>query len=294
MSKFSQTIMAVHAHPDDECIAGGASLIKYQAEGIQTVLVTCTNGEEGEIHDPNLDPEEAKPRLGEIRLEELRRSVAIMNIGALELLGYRDSGMVGSPANEHPECFHKADRQEAIGKLVKLVRKYRPQVMITYNSFGGYGHPDHIMAHKITVAAFDYATDTRRYPEAEFGEAWQPSKLYTTAFTRSSWLQLWEILKKDGREWPFQREGAPKIDENNPPEFGSPDNEITTIIDVGDYWLTARKAMAEHRTQIDYNSPWMKMRDEFGTLLGSTDAFILFKSTIPAQRPEYDLFAGLR
>jgi mycothiol conjugate amidase Mca len=294
MYKSHLSIMAVHAHPDDECLSGGSSLVKYQNEGVETILVTCTNGEEGEIHDPELDPEKAKPRLGEIRIEELKRSAAIMNITHLELLGYRDSGMVNTSSNEHPDCFHKADKREATGRLVRLVRKYRPHVMFTYNSFGGYGHPDHIKAHKISAAAFDFAADILRYPANEYGKPWQPTKLYTVAYARSQWLAVWAKLLEMGREWPFQREGAPQVDENNPPEFGSPDNEITTIIDVGAYWQISSKALLEHRTQIDPKSAWMQLREEFGSILGNTDSFILFKSIIAAQRPEYDLFAGLR
>src|SRR5690242_1809499 len=179
MADNQLTLMAVHAHPDDEATSGGASLVRYQAEGVRTILVTCTDGAEGEIHDPDLDPEEAKPRLPQIRAEELARAVKVMNISEAINLGYRDSGMVGTPANEDPNSFHQADMREAVGRLVKLVRQYRPQVMFTYNSFGGYGHPDHIKAHKIAIAAFDYAANIRRYPEAEFGPAWQPLKLYT-------------------------------------------------------------------------------------------------------------------
>jgi len=294
MSASKLTLMAVHAHPDDEATSGGGALMRYQAEGVQTVLVTCTNGEEGEIHDPDLVEEEARPRLGQIRQEELRRATEIMKISAAELLNYRDSGMVGTPPNENPESFHKADMREATGKLVKLVRKYQPQVMFTYNSFGGYGHPDHIKAHKISIAAFDDAANTRKYPEAEFGPAWQPSKLYTTAWGRGSWLKVWELLVEQGRPWPFQREGMPTVDENNPPEFGSPDNEITTQIDVSDYFKELRRALFEHRTQIDPNHPWVKTREEFAPILSGNESFILFKSTIPAQRPEDDLFAGLR
>jgi mycothiol conjugate amidase Mca len=288
------TMMAVHAHPDDEATSGGSSMMKYQAEGVRTILVTCTNGEEGEIHDPDLVPEEAKARLGEIRIGELQRAVEKMKIDHLELLGYRDSGMAGTPENEHPENFHMADMHEATGRLVKLVRQYRPQVLLTYNSFGGYGHPDHIKAHKITIAAFDYAANTRKYPEAEFGAPFQPSKLYTVAFARSSWQRAWEMLMEQGREWPFQREGMPKVDKDNPPEFGSPDNEITTIIEVAPFHRTVREALYLHRTQINMESPWVKMREEFTDVTSSREFFILFKSTVPAQRPEYDLFAGIR
>src|SRR5918997_5464174 len=135
------TLMVIHAHPDDEVIGTGGIFARYAAEGVRTVLVTCTLGEEGEIVVPELDTPENHARLAEIRREELNESVKILSIGDLEILPYRDSGMVGRPSNEHPECFNQADRHEATGRLVSLVRKYRPQVLITYNEHGGYGHP---------------------------------------------------------------------------------------------------------------------------------------------------------
>lgn len=298
------TLMAVHAHPDDEGTSGGGSLVRYSAEGVQTVLVTCTDGVEGEIHDPDLDPEEARPRLGQIRAEELARAVKIMKLSAAHNLGYRDSGMAGTPANEHPESFHKADMKEAVGRLVKLIRQYRPQVLYTYNSFGGYGHPDHIKAHQITAAAFDQAANTVRYPEAEFGPAWQPSKMYTTAWSSRAWLGVWEAMRAAGEPWPFDRpqqeesqeqsEALPAPIPEEPPEFGSPDNELTTFIDVRDYYLTAQEALLAHRTQIDLENPFWKLMHKYAELISGQEYFILFKSTIPAQRPEYDLFAGIR
>ncbi len=298
------TLMAVHAHPDDEATSGGASLVRYRAEGVQTIVVTCTDGAEGEIHDPDLDPEEAKPRLAQIRAVEMARAAKVLNLSAALNLGYRDSGMAGTSANEDPASFNKADMREAVGRLVKLVRQYRPQVLLTYNSFGGYGHPDHIMAHKITVAAFDHATNIVRYPEDEFGPAWQPTKLYTTAWSRSSWTAMWKAMQEAGDPWPFgrpQREEpqeqdapAPAPVQEEPPEFGSPDNEITTIIDVRDYYRTARAALMEHRTQINPDSPFMKIMQKYGDIIAGEEFFILFKSTVPAQRPDYDLFSGIR
>ncbi len=293
MSDTQLTIMAVHAHPDDETTSGGASLVRYQAEGVQTVLVTCTDGVEGEIHDPALTEEEARPRLAEIRTEELARAVKMMNISALIQLGYRDSGMAGTPANENPASFHQADMREATGRLVKFVRQYRPQVIFSYNAFGGYGHPDHIKAHKIASAAFDYAANIIRYPEAEFGPAFQPSKMYTYAWSQRSFMKMWEAMQADGQPWPF---GPPPTEgtQPEPPDFGTPDSEITTFIDVRDYYKIARQALMEHRTQINPESPFTKMQQKYGDIGAGQDAFILFKSVVPAQRPEYDLFDGIR
>lgn len=183
-------MMAVHAHPDDECFAGGI-FGRYADEGARTVLVTCTLGEEGEIVDPTMDAEAVRPRLAEVRLGELRCSVAALGIERLHVLGYRDSGMVGTPANAHPLAFTNTDFDAAATRLVALVRAERPQVLVTYDEQGGYGHPDHIMAHRIAMGAFEGAGDPVRFPVAP-GEAapWQPSKLYYIACSRERILAL--------------------------------------------------------------------------------------------------------
>jgi LmbE family N-acetylglucosaminyl deacetylase len=239
--------------------------------------------------------------MAEIRRGEMERAAQILNLSAHEWLGYRDSGMAGTPANENPASFNKADLFVATGQLVKLVRKYRPQVMVTYNSFGGYGHPDHINAHKIASAAFEYATDLERYPEPEFGLPWEPTKLYTVAFSRANWQKVWHTIKQNGEEWPFQppKPTTPTENEGKPqpefaPEMGTPTSELTTFIDVQDYWEVARDALLTHRTQINLDSPFTKVRAKYAELLQGTDYYILFKSRIAAQRPETDLFAGIR
>ncbi|HYF64775.1 MAG TPA: PIG-L family deacetylase, partial [Herpetosiphonaceae bacterium] len=190
MTEQPLTIMLVHAHPDDEVISTGGIALKYQEQGARVVLVTCTRGEEGEIVDPELNTPENKARLAEIRDVELAEALKVLKISDFHQLGYRDSGMINTPANEHPESFNKADLAAATGRLVELVRRYRPQVLISYNEEGGYGHPDHIAAHKITVAAFHAAGDPEQYPEA--GEPWAPAKLYYTAWRRSIWRTAWE------------------------------------------------------------------------------------------------------
>ncbi len=299
MSENLFTLMSIQAHPDDETTSGGGSMVKYRAEGVQTVLVTCTDGQEGEIHDPDLEENEARPRLAQIRSEELARANKIMNISTTVQLGYADSGMAGTPANENPASFHKANLKEAAGRLVKIIRQYRPQVIFTYNSNGGYGHPDHIMAHKISIEAFDQAANTRRYPETEFGPAWQPLKLYTTAWSRDNFRRMWEVILANGEDWPFRppvKEGETPVPlaEQEPPDFGSPDNEITTIIDVKDYYKVAQAALLEHRTQVSPENPFFNMMRKYGHIVNGGEYFILLKSIIPAERPEFDPFAGIR
>ncbi|MCC7104163.1 MAG: PIG-L family deacetylase, partial [Chloroflexi bacterium] len=192
------TIMTVHAHPDDEAIGTGGLLARSADEGIRTVLVTCTGGEVGEIAHPSLATPET---LAEVRERELRAACEILGITDLHLLGYRDSGMAGTADNEHPASFHRADLEQATGRLVALVRQLRPQVMVTYDENGFYGHPDHIKTNRIAVAAFHAAGDRARYPA--LGEPWRPSKLYYTAVPRSRLRELPRRLRELGIEGPF-------------------------------------------------------------------------------------------
>src|SRR5215470_18391274 len=215
------TLMAVHAHPDDEAISTGGVLARYAEEGLRTVLVTCTGGEVGEISDSMLATPET---LAEVRRKELERACEILRVGRLHLLGYRDSGMMGTPDNEHPSSFYQASRDEAIARLVTLVRRERPQVLVTYDERGFYGHPDHIRAHQITMAAFEAAGDPARWPEA--GAAWRPTKLYYTAVARSAIKNLGRLLSEAGIKAPFGH------DEGREPQIGSADELITTHVDV--------------------------------------------------------------
>src|SRR5215210_7359378 len=154
MADAPLTLMAVHAHPDDEVLSGGGALARYAAEGQRVALVTCTDGAVGEIVDAALATPET---LAEVRAEELRAACAILGVTAQHFLGYGDSGMMGTPENDNPRCFWRADLDEATGRLVALIRQHRPQVLLTYDANGFYGHPDHIQAHRVTAAAFDAA-----------------------------------------------------------------------------------------------------------------------------------------
>lgn len=280
------TLMIVHAHPDDEAIGTGGTFVRYAAEGVRTVLVTCTLGEEGEIVDAELDTAENKARLGAIRHEELLRAVQHLGIDHLEILPYRDSGMIGTPTNEHPECFAQADLNEATGRLVRLVRRYRPQVLVSYNEQGGYGHPDHINAHKITVAAWDAAGDGAQYPDA--GEPWMPLKLYYISFRRALWLKTWAIMRERGLKTPLD---DPEFDT----ERFADDPRITTTLDVKPYLPQKIAALREHRTQIRPDWMWLGVPDDVREELLYTEHFIRVASRVPVgEDEETDLFAGLR
>jgi LmbE family N-acetylglucosaminyl deacetylase len=269
MPSDDRGLMLVHAHPDDEVVATGGVIARSVAEGRQVDLVTCTGGEEGEIHDPDLDEADAKPRLAEIRRAELECSIAALGGGAirLHLLGYRDSGMMGEPSNEVPEAFWQADLGEATGRLVRLVRDARPAVMVTYDSNGNYGHPDHINAHRVAVAAFAAAADPSQYPEA--GSAHEVAKLYEVAFAREPWLALMAEMRERGINLPWDLDAASDrpAEELNPPnaeairqvedvasgeapdDFGTPEALVTARVDVAAYVEQKRAAMACHRTQ---------------------------------------------
>jgi mycothiol conjugate amidase Mca len=278
--------MVVHAHPDDEVIGTGGLFARSSAEGVRTVLVTCTLGEEGEIVVPEMDTPENHARLAEIREQELLAAVQLLGIQHLELLNYRDSGMIGTPSNQHPESFAQADLDEATGRLVALVRRYRPQVLISYNEEGGYGHPDHINAHKITVAAFDAAGDPQRYPDA--GEPWTPAKLYYISARRALWLKAWALMRERGLPTPMDQE-------NFDPARYVDDPRVTTSIDIRDYISQKQQALVVHRTQIRADWPWLIVPEDLRDELFGVEHFILIRSRVPASEgEEADVFAGLR
>lgn len=293
-------LMAIHAHPDDECFHGGTWL-RYRREGVKTVLVTCTMGEEGEIHDPDLDPVEAQPRLAEIRERELRCSAQQLEISELVLLRYRDSGMAGTPSNQRPDAFTNTDFEKALGRVVALVRQHRPQVLISYDENGGYGHPDHIMAHRLAVAAFDAAGDAQRFPDA--GEPWQPSKLYYTAISRSFFQRVRAYLKEQGQPDPFEqreREAREKaLAEGKSPDdiprmgFGRDDSEITTWIAAPGTLEQKMASFRCHRTQMPPDRFWFAASGKGAEELFSTEPYVLAQSRTDSPSPENDLFAGI-
>ncbi len=260
------TLMAVHAHPDDECMGTGGVLARYAHEGIRTVLVTATRGEEGEVVDPDIH----------LEVEEMH------------ILGYRDSGMAGWETNNHPDCLAQADLDEATGRLVRLIREFRPHVITCYDEQGGYGHPDHIQVHRMTVAAFHAAGEATQYPEHGLAP-WQPSKLYYTAYPRSHILTRYEIMCAMGAQVPSDR---PDFDPNK--VGGTPEELITTRVDTRDFLLHKMHALRCHRTQIapDWwftRVPHEVLRDKFGL-----ECFTRIVSHVPVDGPEDDLFAGLR
>ncbi len=285
-------LVSVHAHPDDEASKGAGTVARYAAEGIRAALVCCTGGEEGEILNAAADTPEVRADLGAVRMAELRASVDAIGYAELYLLGYRDSGMPGTEANARADNFANAPLDEAVGKLVEVIRREQPQVLVTYGDERAfYEHPDHIRVHEISVVAFDAAGDPDRYVDA--GPPWRPSKLYYSGFSFRRIRALHDAYERIGEESPY----AERIAQMPPDMKFTPP---TTLIDVGDFLEARRRALIAHRTQIDPDSHWMRVPDELLRETFPWEEYVLARSLVPGlstpspEEPEHDLFAGLR
>jgi N-acetyl-1-D-myo-inositol-2-amino-2-deoxy-alpha-D-glucopyranoside deacetylase len=264
------TLLLVHAHPDDEAISTGGVMMKAKAHGHRVVLVTATRGEAGEIH--NMDPEASRARLGEIRTEELKAAAEILGVDRIEFLGYRDSGMVDTVDNKDPRSFHQAPLEEAAAKLAVLIREERPDVVVTYAEDGVYGHPDHIKAHHVTNAALDLLER----------EGWAPTKLYYTAIPRSMMEAFMQQMPEEA-----QRQNT------NMRIAGTPDELVTTRVDVHDYVDQKRKSFGAHVSQNDPNSWFATMASQIYELAFGTEYYQLARGKPGSDLPEADLFVGI-
>jgi mycothiol S-conjugate amidase len=289
-------LLTVHAHPDDEASKGSATVAKYVAEGVHAVLVCCTGGEAGEVLNKAMDIPEVVANLAAIRAQELQASVAAIGYASVHLLGYHDSGMPGTDWNQRSDNFHNAPIEEAIGKLVAIIRAERPQVVITYaDGREGYAHPDHLRVHDISGPAFDAAGDPNQYPE--LGTPWQPLKLYYIggAMSTKRMQALTRIYEAMGEENPFARWQAHRR-ERGLPEM-RPDT-VTTLIDVGDFLAARRASLLAHRTQIDPEGAWMRISDDTLREAFPWDEYELARSLVEngvaEGEMERDLFAGIR
>ena len=291
----SRCLLTVHAHPDDEASKGSATVAKYAAAGARTVLVSCTGGEAGEVLNKAMDTPEVVANLPAIRAQELQASVAAIGYTSVHLLGYHDSGMPGTDWNQRPDNFHNAPLDEAVGKLVAIIRAERPQVIITYaDGRAGYAHPDHLRVHDISGPAFDAAGDPGQYPS--LGEPWQPLKLYYSGGSMSlrRMQALTRLYAAMGEENPFAQWQARRR-ERGLPEI--PPDRVTTMIDVGDFLGARRAALLAHRTQIDPEGAWLRLPDEALRGAFPWDEYELARSLVENHVPEgeleHDLFAGI-
>lgn len=289
MTDRTSGVVFVHAHPDDESMTSGGTIARLVASGRRVDLVTCTDGAEGEIHDPTLDHAEARPRLAQIRAAELACSVAALGDGAVHqhLLGYRDSGMMGTDANSHPDAFWQADLADAERRLVEIVRAARPVAIVSYDENGNYGHPDHINAARIARAAY----------HASRGTDWAVSRFYEVAFAREAWFSLMTAMKERGLALPWDLDTvvAPAADELNPTnaaalaqvgeaidadatesfEFGRRLAEITTSVDVTGFLDRKRRSMDCHRTQRQDLGWLLDLPPDLADTAISTETFVL-------------------
>ena len=294
-------LLLVHAHPDDEVFSTGGVIAQALADGRRVDLVVCTGGEEGEVHDPDLDPAEAQPRLRGIRDAELRCSLAALGAAAatddllhLHQLGHRDSGMMGTPANDRPDAFWQVDLEHAAEPVVRVIREARPVVAIHYDENGGYGHPDHIQAHRIAVAAVASAADAHRYPEA--GRPHRVAKRYETAFGSGRWLELMEEMKVRGIPLPWGYDEAVEGDAPAEEWPGTVEPPVTTIVDVSTWLAAKRSAMACHRTQRQDFGWAIDLPDDLALEAFGAERFVLVDredQPLPAASMETSLFDGL-
>ncbi|GIF75531.1 mycothiol conjugate amidase Mca [Asanoa siamensis] len=281
-------LMAVHAHPDDESSKGAASAARYVAEGVDVLVVTCTGGERGSVLNPKLDRPDVWENIAEIRRAEMDEARAILGIRQA-WLGFVDSGLPeGDPLPPLPEgCFALEPLEVATAPLVRLMREFRPHVVTTYDENGGYPHPDHIMCHKVSVAAFDAAGDPERYPDQ--GEPWQPLKLYyNMGWSRGRLLATHEAMLAAGLESPYTdwiKEWDKREDKGD---------RVTTRVECGEYFETRDDALRAHATQVDPDGAWFRVPLELQRKVWPTEDFELVKSLVDSPVPESDLFAGIR
>jgi mycothiol S-conjugate amidase len=283
------TLLSVHAHPDDEASKGAGTNAKYAAEGVHTVLVCATDGAEGDILNPEMESPEVRGNIVAVRREELRRATEIIGYREVIMLGYRDSGMPESEANSHAESFHMAPFEEALGRLVAIIRRTKPHVILTYGDDQKfYPHPDHIRVHDISIAAFDAAGDPERFAWA--GPAWQPLKMYYNVWSRKRMLQTHEKFVELGLESPYSEEWLEGMRKR-----ADADDHVTTSIDIYGYQDVRRDALLAHRTQVDPNSKfWFGLPPEVAKEIHPFEDYTLARSVGEPKLPEDDLFAGIR
>jgi len=280
-------LLLVHAHPDDETINNGVTMAKYAASGAQVTLVTCTRGEEGEVLVTELAnlASDKDDKLGEHREVELKDAMAQLGISDFRFLGapnkkWRDSGMMGTTQNERGDVFWQADLDEASYELVKIILEIKPQVLITYDEFGGYGHPDHIKAHRVAMRATELAAE----------QGWQISKIYWNTMPRSVIQMGIEKMKEVGSDF-FGAESAEDL------PFAKPDELVTTVVNAPEYVPQKLEAMKAHATQISVDGPFFALSNNLGLSVWGDEYYTLVKgekaAPFDSNGRELDIFAGV-
>ena len=277
-------LLSVHAHPDDEASKGAGTVARYQSEGVRTVLVCCTGGEEGEILNPAMDRPEVRDNLHAIRMQELAAAADVIGYDEVVMLGYRDSGMPDTEANTNPKNFANAELHEAVDRLIEIIRRERPQVIITYpDDQGSYQHPDHLRVHDISLPAFEKAGDPSHRPD--LGEAWAPSKLYYSVWSRQRIEARHAAFLELGLESPYDERWFDRP---------SQDDRITTQIPIDGFASVRSAGLRAHATQVDPESTfWFGLPEDVEQAIHPFDDYVLAKGVEPEERPERDLFAGI-
>ncbi len=286
MSGMSLRLLHVHAHPDDESSKGAATTAYYVAQGVEVVVATCTGGERGSILNPKLDSPENWRSLPALRRAEMARAAEILGIRQV-WLGYVDSGMP-EPGEELPlDAFARLDPEQAAEPLVKVIREFRPQVLTTYDENGGYPHPDHIMCHRVSMAAVAAAADPTAWPG--LGEPWQVAKVYyDMSLHRGRYAALDAAMHDAGLGRPYAEWLADWT------EDAERHARLTTFVPCADYFDVRNAALLAHATQIDPEGSWFAVPLPIQQAGWPTEDYQLVRSTVPVELPESDLFAGLR
>ena len=283
----AKRLLLVHAHPDDETINNGVTMAKYAALGAQVTLVTCTRGEEGEVLVNELAnlASDKDDKLGEHREIELKDAMDELGIKDFRFLGapskkWRDSGMMGTPANDRDDVFWQADLDEASNELLKIILEIKPQVLITYDEFGGYGHPDHIKAHRVAMRAAELAAN----------QGWQVDKIYWNTMPRSVIQMGIEKMKEVGSDF-FGAESADDL------PFAKPDELVSTVVNAPEYVPAKLAAMKAHATQISVDGPFFALSNNLGLSVWGDEYYTLVKgeksAPFDANGRELDIFAGI-
>ncbi|MFE4396001.1 MULTISPECIES: N-acetyl-1-D-myo-inositol-2-amino-2-deoxy-alpha-D-glucopyranoside deacetylase [Streptomycetaceae] len=282
-------LLLVHAHPDDESIGNGATMARYAAEGARVTLVTCTLGEGGEVIPPELAhlTADRDDTLGAYRIGELTEAMSALGVSDFRFLGgpgrYRDSGMMGVPENDVPGCFWQADVDEAAGHLVAVVREVRPQVLVTYDPDGGYGHPDHIQAHRVAMRAYELAADPAHRPE--LGPAWRIAKVY--------WNRMPCSVIEAGLAEAAAKASFPGVAQPADVPGVVDDEVVTTVLDGAAQAGRKTAAMTAHATQITVDGAFFALSNDLAQPLFTTEYYQLVRGQAGPGEPEDDLFAGL-
>ena len=287
-------LLTVHAHPDDEASKGAGTVARYHAAGVHTVLVTCTGGEEGDILNPAMDRDDVRARIGDVRREELDRAAKIIGYDEVVMLGYRDSGMPDSPANADPASFAQAPLDEAVGRLVAVIRRVRPQVIITYpQEQTGYPHPDHLRVNEISEIAFDAAGDPDRYPEA--GPAWQPARMCYIRWSINRIRAMHQKFLELGLESPYQDERFKRmLDAAESDHSQVPEDRPRVTVDITGYTSVTREALLAHATQVDPNSRhWFGLPPEVADTVYPVEEYEVARDVTASGPSADDLFYGV-